>query len=61
MSFSLIAISMVVVIFMFRPILRVMIAAKIYIKKMGNNLDKELFKLMNPKKNTNSVFNKLEA
>ncbi|CAD8058378.1 unnamed protein product [Paramecium sonneborni] len=60
-SCSLISISMIIVIFMFRPILRVMIAAKIYIKKMGNNLDKEIFKLMNSKKNAKSFFNKLEV
>ncbi|CAD8049165.1 unnamed protein product [Paramecium primaurelia] len=59
-SCSLIAISMVIVILMFRPILRVMTAAKMYIKKMGNNLDKEIFKFMNPKKNGNGIFNNLE-
>ncbi|CAK82079.1 unnamed protein product (macronuclear) [Paramecium tetraurelia] len=60
-SCSLISISMVIVILMFRPILRVMVAAKTYIKKMGNNLDKEIFKLMNPKKNANGIFNNLEV
>lgn len=60
-SCSLITISMIIVIFMFRPILRVMTAAKIYIKKMGNNLDKEIFKLMNQKKNANGIFNNLEV
>ncbi|CAK67365.1 unnamed protein product (macronuclear) [Paramecium tetraurelia] len=59
-SCSLIFISMIIVIFIFRPILRVMTTAKIYIKKMGNNLDKEIFKLMNKKKKGNSVFNNLE-
>ncbi|CAD8052595.1 unnamed protein product [Paramecium primaurelia] len=59
-SCSLISISMIIVIFIFRPILRVMIAAKMYIKKMGNNLDKEIFKLMNKKKDGNSIFNNLE-
>lgn len=51
---------MIIVILMFRPVLRVMIAAKTYIKKMGNNLDKEIFTLMNKKKNGNSIFNNLE-
>ncbi|CAD8060234.1 unnamed protein product [Paramecium sonneborni] len=60
-SCSLITISMIIVIFMFRPILRVMITAKMYIKKMGNNLDKEIFKLMNSKKNGQGVFNNLEV
>ncbi|CAD8143581.1 unnamed protein product [Paramecium octaurelia] len=59
-SCSLIFISMIIVIFIFRPILRVMTTAKIYIKKMGNNVDKELFKLMNKKKEGNSVFDNLE-
>lgn len=51
---------MIIVIFIFRPILRVMTATKMYIKKMGNNLDKEIFKLMNKKKHGNNIFNNLE-
>lgn len=56
----LIGISMIIVILMFRPIIRVMKAAKTYIKSMGNNLDKEIFKLMNQNHKKKGLFGKLE-
>lgn len=51
---------MIIVILMFRPIIRVMKAAKTYIKSMGNNLDKEIFKLMNQNHKKKGLFGKLE-
>ncbi|CAK84979.1 unnamed protein product (macronuclear) [Paramecium tetraurelia] len=57
---AIIFVSMIVVILMFLPILKVMLLAKLYIKRMGNNLDKEIFKIANKANNSKGIFNELQ-
>ncbi|CAD8131903.1 unnamed protein product [Paramecium octaurelia] len=57
---AIIFVSMIIVILMFLPILKVMLLAKLYIKKMGNNLDKEIFKIANKAKSSKGLFNELQ-
>lgn len=42
---------------MFLPIHKVMFLAKLYTKKMGNNIDKEIFKIANKATKTKGLFN----
>ncbi|CAD8140601.1 unnamed protein product [Paramecium pentaurelia] len=59
-SFVIISISMIIVILMFLPILKVMLLAKLYIKKMGNNLNKEIFKIAQKAIKSKGLFSQLQ-